>query len=201
MTTISVHPGYGLYPHQRKVANDLMRFLAPGESSESGPSEQRVVAHLPTGAGKTRVATHVVSELLNASPHDDRGLIIWLASTAELCEQAAEELERAWYYLGRWDATVHRLWGNYDADISWVVRGIPGRRAWESCGRLADVTDSRLSGCRQLRPASFSTRPIKSVAPTYERMVEALLWENPSIAWIDRYPRSGGRFLALLTFV
>ena len=85
MTSISVQPGYGLYPHQRQVANDLIRYLAPSESLGAGVAvaERRVVAHLPTGAGKTRVAAHVASGLLNSSPHDDRGLVIWLASTAE----------------------------------------------------------------------------------------------------------------------
>ena len=190
MTTISIHPGYGLYPHQRQVANDLMRVLAPGGSSESGPSEQRVVAHLPTGAGKTRVATHVVSELLNASPHDDKGLVIWLASTAELCEQAAEELERAWYYLGRWDATVHRLWGNYDADISWVSGGflVAGLGKLWAVGRRDRQPLIRLSS---IAAGIVFDEAHQAVAPTYERMVEALLWENPPLLGLTATPGRG----------
>ena len=139
MTSISAQPGYGLYPHQRQVANDLMRYLAPSEPSGTGGAlaerRRRVVAHLPTGAGKTRVATHVAAGLLNCSQHDDRGLVIWLANTEELCEQAAEELERAWYYLGRWDAAVHRLWGNPPL---LGLTATPGR------GTVLDADDTRL---------------------------------------------------------
>ena len=190
MTTISIHPGYGLYPHQRQVANDLMRFLAPKELSGSGVSEQRVVAHLPTGAGKTRVASHIVSGLLNDSPHDDRGLIIWLASTAELCEQAAEELERAWHFLGRWDATVYRLWGNYDIDISWVSGGflVAGLSKLWAVGRRDRQPLIRLSS---IAAGIVFDEAHQAVAPTYERMVEALLWENPPLLGLTATPGRG----------
>ena len=52
-----VSPGYSLYPHQRQILHDILRAL-------SSP-EPRAVAHLPTGAGKTRIASHVACRLLN----------------------------------------------------------------------------------------------------------------------------------------
>ena len=190
MSTVPIQPGYGLYPHQRQVANDLMGFLSPRVRQESGASERRVVAHLPTGAGKTRVATHVVSELLNSSPHDDRGLIIWLANTAELCEQAAEELERAWAYLGRWDATIYRLWGNYDSDISWVSGGflVAGLGKLWAVGRRNRQPLIRLSS---IAAGVVFDEAHQAVAPTYERMVEALLWENPPLLGLTATPGRG----------
>ena len=190
MSTVPIQPGYGLYPHQRQVANDLMGFLSPRVRQESGASERRVVAHLPTGAGKTRVATHVVSELLNSSPHDDRGLIIWLANTAELCEQAAEELERAWAYLGRWDATIYRLWGNYNSDISWVTGGflVAGLGKLWAVGRRNRQPLIRLSS---IAAGVVFDEAHQAVAPTYERMVEALLWENPPLLGLTATPGRG----------
>ena len=192
MTSISVQPGYGLYPHQRQVANDLMRYLAPSESSSPGVAvaERRVVAHLPTGAGKTRVAAHVASGLLNSSPHDDRGLVIWLASTAELCEQAAEELERAWHYLGRWDAAVHRLWGDYDTDISWASGGflVAGLQKLWAVGRRDRQPLIRLSS---ITAGIVFDEAHQAVAPTYERMVESLLWENPPLLGLTATPGRG----------
>ena len=190
MAPNSICPGYGLYPHQRQVANDLMRFLAQGRHSEARPSEQRVVAHLPTGAGKTRVAAHVVSGLLNTSPHDDRGLVIWLASTAELCEQAAEELEEAWSYLGRWDATVYRLWGHQDSDISWVSGGflVAGLGKLWAIGRRDRQPLIRLSS---ISAGIVFDEAHQAVAPTYESMVEALLWENPPLLGLTATPGRG----------
>ena len=194
MTSISVQPGYGLYPHQRQVANDLMRYLALSEPSGAvgalAERRRRVVAHLPTGAGKTRVATHVAAELLNCSPHDDRGLVIWLANTAELCEQAAAELERAWYYLGRWDAAVHRLWGDYDTDISWISGGflVAGLQKLWAVGRRDRQPLIRLSS---IAAGVVFDEAHQAVAPTYESMVEALLWENPPLLGLTATPGRG----------
>ena len=190
MTSIPVHPGYGLHPHQRQVANDLMRYLVPSESLSSGLPERRVVAHLPTGAGKTRVATHVASGLLNSSPHDDRGLIIWLASTAELCEQAAEELERAWCYLGRWDTAVHRLWGDYDIDVAWISGGflVAGLQKLWAVGNRDRQPLIRLSS---IAAGVVFDEAHQAVAPTYERMVESLLWESPPLLGLTATPGRG----------
>ena len=187
MNSVSVHPGYGLYPHQRQVANDLMRYLTPMETSGVGVAKNRVVAHLPTGAGKTRVAAHVASGLLNSSPHDDRGLVIWLASTAELCEQAAEELERAWSYLGRWDAAVNRLWGDYDTDISWVSGGFlvaSLQKLW-AVGRRDRQPLVHLSS---IAAGIVFDEAHQAVAPTYESMVGSLLWENPPLLGLTATP-------------
>ena len=192
MISISVQPGYGLYPHQRQVANDLMHYLLPSEPSDADGAlaERRVVAHLPTGAGKTRVATHVASGLLNCSPLDDRGLVIWLANTAELCEQAAAELERAWYYLGRWNAAIHRLWGDHDTDISWVSGGflVAGLQKLWAVGRRDRQPLIRLSS---IAAGIVFDEAHQAVAPTYQSMVESLLWENPPLLGLTATPGRG----------
>ena len=65
-----VSPRYSLYPHQRQVLRDILHAL-------SSP-ERRAVAHLPTGAGKTRIASHAACHLLNETEADG-SLVIWLA--------------------------------------------------------------------------------------------------------------------------
>ncbi len=176
---------YGLYPHQRQIANDLMHFLGT-----NAPFRCRVVAHLPTGAGKTRVAAHVASSLLNTSPLDDRGLIVWLANSTELCEQASEELERAWRYLGRWDAPVHRLWGNYETDVAWVSGGflVAGLQKLWAVNRLDRRSLVRLSS---ISVGIIFDEAHLAVAPTYETMVESLLWENPPLLGLTATPGRG----------
>ena len=104
----TVTPHYALHPYQRQVLADIFRALSL--------PERRVVAHLPTGAGKTRIATHVACHLLNESD-TELSLVIWLASTEELCQQAADELSRGWKYLGLRDAAVHRHWGELSVDL------------------------------------------------------------------------------------
>ena len=63
MSSTAVSPSYGLYDYQRQVMLDTIASInRPRGMMEPYP---RVLLHLPTGAGKTRIATHLVCELLN----------------------------------------------------------------------------------------------------------------------------------------
>lgn len=145
------------------------------------------IAHLPTGAGKTRVAAHVSSELLNSSRHDDRGVVIWLASTAELCEQAANELQKAWSYLGRWDGKIFKLWGSHDLDLAWVSGGflIASLQKLWAIGRKDLQPLIRLSS---IAAAVVFDEAHQALAPTYESMLSALLWEHPPLLGLTATP-------------
>ncbi len=95
-----IKPKYSLFDHQHQA---MMEVLATLSSAKN-----RVVLHMPTGAGKTRTAMHIASsELLNKKP----SVAVWLAYSEELCEQAAEEFEIAWSYLGDRDLNIYRYWG------------------------------------------------------------------------------------------
>ena len=112
----TVTPRYPLYRYQRQVLVDIIRAL-------SSP-ERRAVAHLPTGAGKTRIAAHAACHLLNENEKNtDDSLVIWLSSTEELCEQAADELSDAWCLLGRRTACIHRHWGNRSLHLRQLPSG------------------------------------------------------------------------------
>ncbi len=76
---------------------------------------------MPTGAGKTRTAMHVIARLLN----DKEPLtVVWLAHSEELCEQAVEEFESTWSALGGRELTVHRWWGPHDLHPEGAVDGL-----------------------------------------------------------------------------
>lgn len=109
----TVMPAYPLFPHQLGVADRASHALAE--------HPYKVLVHMPTGAGKTRTAMHVVCDWHNR--RCDR-LIVWLAHSSELLEQAASEFERAWSSLGRAPAEVVRYWGDHDPDISNAKTGL-----------------------------------------------------------------------------
>ena len=146
-----------------------------------------MVAHLPTGAGKTRVAAHVASRLLNAGALDDNGLVIWLASTAELCEQAAGELSRAWSHLGRWNAPVYRYWGDSDADLSAVSGGFLVAGLSKLWG-LARRDRQQLVKLSSIAAGVVFDEAHQAVAATYEIMVGALLWDSPPLLGLAATP-------------
>ena len=162
--TETVSPKYPLYPYQRQVLTDILRALAS--------PERRVVAHLPTGAGKTRIATHTACRLLNEKDTDD-SLVIWLASTEELCEQAADELANAWTYLGLRDATIHRYWGNRSLDLrrlssGFLVTGLAKLRA------AAFQDNTLLAHLAHCAAAVIFDEAHQAVAATYSFITEQL---------------------------
>ena len=187
MSSTHIKTDYPLYPHQRQVANDILGLLRGERNAGQESVGRRAVAHLPTGAGKTRVAAHVSSELLNSSPHDDRGLLIWLASSGELCEQAAEELQRAWGYLGRWDGRIYRLWGDHETDLASVSGGFlvaSLQKLW-SVGRR-DLQP--LIGLSSIAAGIVFDEAHQALAPTFESMLSALLWESPPLVGLTATP-------------
>jgi superfamily II DNA or RNA helicase len=90
---------YGLFPHQTKALLEALAFL---ESATP-----RVMLHMPTGSGKTRTAFHLICRHLNRR---EKGLVVWLVSGKELCDQAAKEFKEAWNSLGERPVPLVCLW-------------------------------------------------------------------------------------------
>ncbi|MEG4588929.1 DEAD/DEAH box helicase [Microcoleus sp. MOSTC5] len=106
-------PQYALFVHQRSAAAKVKQYLQK--------EPRRVLLHMPTGSGKTRTAMHIIADRLRAQ---EPTLVVWLAYSEELCEQAAAEFQRAWRYLGDRDLSIYRFWGNHELDLDQVRDGI-----------------------------------------------------------------------------
>ncbi len=174
----TIRPRYSLYPYQRQVLADVLRALSF--------SERRVLAHLPTGAGKTRIAAHAACHMLN--DHDtDKSLVIWLAATEELCEQAAEQLSRAWIYLGRRDACIHRHWGTKSAELrdlhsGFLVTGLAKLRS-------AAFSDNTLLAHLAHRAAAvIFDEAHQAIAATYSFITEQLCSVKPPLLGLTATP-------------
>ena len=173
-----IMPKYALHPYQRQVLADAIEAL-----SSSG---RRVVAHLPTGAGKTRLAIHAACHLLNQRDEDEF-LVIWLASTAELCEQAADELARGWSYLGRREAQVHRHWGDSSVDLrtlesGFLVSGLAKLRS-------ASTNDNTLLAHLAHRVGGvIFDEAHQAIAQTYSFVTEQLCSTEPPLLGLTATP-------------
>ena len=176
--TEAAKPGYPLYPYQRQVLSDIIHAL-------SSP-ERRAVAHLPTGAGKTRIAAHAACYFLNRTDTDD-SLVIWLAATEELCGQAADELSKAWTYLGLRDVSVHRHWGNRSLDLrrlesGFLVTGLAKLHA----ATLRDNT--LLAHLANRTSAVIFDEAHQAVAETYSFVTEQLCSVRPPLLGLTATP-------------
>lgn len=131
---------YGLFDHQRRAQQEVIRVLTS--------PEPRVMLHMPTGAGKTRTALHVVANVLRRRAPS---VVVWLAYSEELCDQAASEFENAWSHLGDRHVDLYRFWGSGraldidDVNDGFMVAGLAktferAKRDGDFIARLADRT-------------------------------------------------------------
>lgn len=104
---------YPLFLHQRNAIREV------NENFNGGIN--RILLHMPTGSGKTRTSMNIICSKLR---DEEPGLIFWLASTEELCKQAADEFEKAWYALGNRNVKVYRFWGDHDINVDDVKDGL-----------------------------------------------------------------------------
>ena len=162
----SVSPERGLFPHQKRAASEIERFLY----HEDG----RAMLHLPTGVGKTRTAMSMVASHLRTRSN---GLVLWLAATRELLEQAAEEFESTWKAVGDRQVDCLRYWTHHNPPIDKVREGIviAGLAKLHSYGkerkRLWDLGD-------RTTMVVFDEAH-QAVATTYQDIVETVVTRNP----------------------
>jgi DNA repair protein RadD len=109
----SALPDYGLFPHQRAAARSVGKLLSR--------DPRRALLHMPTGSGKTRTTMNVISDHLRL--HEPT-LVLWLAYSEELCEQAALEFLDAWQRLGNRPLKVWRFWGGSDFRLEDASDGV-----------------------------------------------------------------------------
>ena len=164
---INASAGYALFDHQRAAARRVIHAL--------GDAPRKVILHMPTGAGKTRTAMHIVAS--HMTQHEET-VVCWLAQNAELLDQAADEFENAWHFLGNRETRLVRFWGHHSPDIlevgdGFIVAGL---------GKMAAL-DNR-DPAMLLRLADHTSLTVideahQAIAPTYATILTALHSKRP----------------------
>jgi len=168
--TTLVEVMHSLFPHQRKAAIEIKKQLSR--------EPYRVLLHMPTGSGKTRTAMHIVADQLRSK---ESTLVIWLAYSEELCEQAAMEFNRVWKHLGDRELILHRFWGVRELDLDTVSDGI----VIASLSKLYTVSRnnfSYLSTLGSLCSLVVMDEAHQAVAETYSYVLDALTVHHPTTA-------------------
>lgn len=157
---------YQLFIHQRNVSRKVKLHL------ENEP--YRVLLHMPTGAGKTRTAMNIIADHLRVN---EPTVVIWLATSEELCEQATSEFDKAWNYLGNRKLDIHRFWGNHSLNLKdikdgFVVAGLPKMVSAISKGDGIDFISKLANKCSLV----IMDEAHQAIAPTYSRVLNALFY-------------------------
>ena len=158
----TVHSEFGLFPHQRRAADSVSNAIRGGHG--------RVVLHMPTGAGKTRTAMHVVSRFLaNTEPT----VVVWLANSAELLDQAADAFQMAWTHMGNRDVDLLRFWGDHTPDLSVITDGVlvAGLQKMSAFKTKNPIGLLRVAKCVGLVVVDEAHQ---AIAPTYREVIETV---------------------------
>lgn len=103
-----------------------------------GNAQERMLIHMPTGTGKTKTTMHIITNYIEFSLHK-KGLVIWVAHTIELLEQAYKTFYDVWRHLGDGEINAYKLWGSHTIqDISDELNGI----AFCGLSKLMSIYDS-----------------------------------------------------------
>ena len=158
---------YALFDHQRAAADRVIHTL--------GDAPRKVILHMPTGAGKTRTAMHIVAEHLRRS---EPTVVCWLAQNAELLDQAADEFEKAWQFLGNRETNLVRFWGNRKPDILDIRDGVivAGLAKMSAFDNRDSATLLRLADRVSL---TIIDEAHQAIAPTYAEILTTLYSKRP----------------------
>jgi DNA repair protein RadD len=162
----------------------------------------RFVIQMPTGSGKTRTAIEVITQVLNEQP--DGTVVVWLAHSEELCEQAYDCFAEVWSHVARRPLRLIRSWGQgaslpFDfSESGFMVGGFAKlfRRLQKSKGSFS-----------ALAPRVYLLvvdEAHKILAPTYMQVTKALMGEQTRVMGLTATPGrsvdSGGGNEALAEF-
>lgn len=157
---------YGLFDHQRRAVKKVKDLLSR--------EPHRVLLHMPTGSGKTRTAMNVICDHFR---ENEPTVVVWLAASEELCEQALDEFKKAWSFLGNRTLSVHRFWGTHSIDVSnlndgFVVAGL--QKLFSSIKKTGGIDlITRLGNKTSL---VVMDEAHQAIAPTYKIILDTLFY-------------------------
>jgi len=149
-----------LVDFQNDVVDQILRILQNSETA---------MVSLPTGAGKTRVA---MESIIQYQDRIDEGLIVWLGTTGEICEQACQTyLTLRHVHPPVSTVQLHRFWGNHQLSFE-LKNGIlvASVQKLRSCIEAESIPYHILKKIK----AVFFDEGHHAIAPTYEKTITYL---------------------------
>ena len=173
-----------LYKYQNHVRKQIYDFLISDQ-------KKRVMVHMPTGAGKTRTMLEAASDFMRYVS-DKSFVVVWLAHSRELCDQAVNSFIDVWEKLGNSDARIIRLWeGRPLEDINpdgptFVVASFD--TAYSLTVAHDDSRFEYFSKIRMMNKLLIVDEAHQSIAPTYQSAIEFLSNHYTKIVGLSATP-------------
>jgi len=154
-----------LFDYQRQMSDAVAGLLSS--------SSKRAMLQMPTGSGKTRTVMHALVRWMSNQNQKTDGLVLWMAHSEELCDQAIESFKRSWLEYGEGKARVYRLWGAQKFPQEKLSTGIvvASLQKLHSLRIRKDPVYEKLVASAH---AVIFDEAHKSLAPTYKGLIEGL---------------------------
>jgi DNA repair protein RadD len=158
-----------LHGYQDWVRRQVVNFLSVKNIS-------RTIVHMPTGAGKTRVAIESICDFFRCS-NNNNSTAVWMAHSEELCEQACAAFAENWSRLGTSHANIVRLWGGQSSNIeanknNFVVTSF--QTAYRMIGSKNNDKFELFTNIKRANNLLVIDEAHQSTAPTYIDAIELI---------------------------
>jgi len=173
-----------LYKYQNLIRKKISDFLWNGK-------EGKVIVHMPTGAGKTRTMLESACDYMR-SINTSNYVVVWLAHSEELCEQAVSSFNEIWSILGDEDANIIRMWGGQNADnidISGPTFIVTSFQT--ASNMLSTNTDIRFENFLKIRnncKLLIVDEAHQSTAPTYKNVINLFSKHETKVVGLTATP-------------
>lgn len=156
-----------LHPYQRRVKDALRAHLNWGR--------RKMMAQMPTGAGKTVTALEILVDYLRQPDFDK--LIVWIVDSNELADQALESFSVLWTLRGDRPIKAYRYFHEFSSDYHNCEPGIVFASFSKAWAALDSADNERRENFNNLcKRASLVVvdEAHTSMAQTYEAVITKL---------------------------
>jgi DNA repair protein RadD len=167
-----------LKDYQVPIASAAMKHLSIPRS--------RFVIQMPTGSGKTRTAMEVIAESLNEQA--DGAVVVWLAHSEELCEQAYDCFNEVWAHVARRPLRLFRNWGPKTSlpfdfkESAFIVGG------FSKLYQELQKSEAAFNSISKRLFLLVADEAHKIIAPTYKAVTQALLGDDTRVIGLTATP-------------
>ena len=100
---------YELLDYQFIIRQKILTYV------NSNNDETKMLVRMPTGTGKTKTAMHtIINQFI--FKQKKKGLVIWVAHTKELLDQAYDTFCNVWKHIGSEGVKTYKMWDKFDIE-------------------------------------------------------------------------------------
>ena len=149
--------------------------------------QERMLVHMPTGTGKTKTTMHTITNYIEFTLKKN-GIVVWIAHTTELLQQAYETFQNVWEHLGDGAINTYKLWGNHSMDdLTQQLNGVV------FCGLIRERSPETFERLKKDCRLIIFDEAHKAAAPKTQQVIEELLrmprgYENRALIGLTATP-------------